>query len=118
MDEHSPGVSLIPWHFEDNDKPVQGTGRKKRVKPYVCVNLCELKGLPPSGVLVWLLLSRQWAATKKEWVTIPKRIRQEAGMGRRTVARGFVVLERKGCIELRKGAGKSTCVRKAKVSDK
>lgn len=114
MTLHSPGAPLVPFHLDDKGELVQGTGGKKSIKPYVRFNLTEIKNIPTHSVVVWILLMRQWHATKKEWVTIPKRIRQEVGIPRRQIARGLKALEDEGFVELEKEKGRSTQVRKCR----
>jgi hypothetical protein len=108
------GAPLVPYHANSSGEMVPGTGNKKPIKPYVRFDLKELRGVPSHSTGVWVLLLRQWHATKKDWVTIPKRVRQEAGIPRRQIARGLQTLEDEGFVELKKGKGRSTQVCRCK----
>ena len=115
MSDFTKGVPLEVCHFDDDGNAVAGTGRKVGIKPYVRFDLSEMNGIPNSGLPAWILLLRQWASTKKEWVTIPKRIRDVAGVSQRNIARGLKKLEDTGFVELQNSPGHSTRVLRKEV---
>lgn len=103
---------LEPWYFDGEGTAIPGTGQKKGVEPYVRFDLIEINGIPIPALAVWILLLRQWHSTRKEWVSIPQRVRQKAGVSQRRVSRSLAVLDVGGFIELKKETGKSTQARK------
>ena len=115
MSDSMKGMPLQVCHFDDDGNAVAGTGRKEGIKPYVRFDLSEISGVPTSGLPTWILLLRQWTATKKDWVTIPKRIRDTAGVSQRNIARGLTKLEDAGFVELQKCSGHSTRVLRKEV---